>query len=294
MIPEWVSILFSYPHGFVPHLSLKSAETPIFTWLFMAACRTVNMNMLWQQTLNQPLVTAGWNDLKTCVTFWPNLGWCSTSLIRTEARTALMTSDFHYKPAVDPNVHSGWDRGYNGSAAPFGQECACSLVIHWAMAFSPLRFTHLALKSSDHFLLFTTAYEHQLSQGSVCQQLLWFSFALQLSPWRWMVWHCGLLPVNKTWSRFESLVCVWLERYVKYLVLAQIPVWLDVTSMWIDPGRDESSASALASWIEASFSLDVIINLLSSPISAVAWALSCLLLAEMVPCFRVGVGRAKK
>lgn len=60
--------------------------------------------------LSQPLVTASWNDLKTCVTYWPNLGWCSTSLTKTGARTALLTSDFHYKPPVDPNVHSGWDK----------------------------------------------------------------------------------------------------------------------------------------------------------------------------------------
>lgn len=113
----------------------------------MAACRTVNVNMLWQQILNQPLVTASWNDLKTCVTFWPNLGWYST---RTEARTALMTSDFHYKPAVAPNVHSGWDRGCDGSAAPLGQECACSQGIRWAVVFSGLLFA-LALKSSGHF-----------------------------------------------------------------------------------------------------------------------------------------------
>lgn len=116
----------------------------------MAACRRVNVNMLWQQTLNQPLVTTSWNNLKTCVTFWPNLGWCSTSLTRTEARTALMTSDFHYEPAVGSNVHPGWDRGCSGSAAPFGQECASSQRIHWEMMFSGLLFA-LALKSSGHF-----------------------------------------------------------------------------------------------------------------------------------------------
>lgn len=172
----------------------------------MAACRTVNANTLWQQTLNQPLVTASWNDLKTCVTFWPNLGWCSTSLTRTEARTALMTSDFHYKPAVDPNVHSGWDRGCNGSAAPFGQECSCSLGIYWAMVFSPLLFTYLALKSRGCFLLlFTTVHEHQLSQSSLCQHPSWFSFALQLSSWCWMVWLCGLLPVNNQCSSAQTL-----------------------------------------------------------------------------------------
>lgn len=60
--------------------------------------------------LCQPLVSASWNDLKTCVTYWPNLGWCSTSLTKTEAKTALLTSDFHYKPPVYPNVHSGWDK----------------------------------------------------------------------------------------------------------------------------------------------------------------------------------------
>lgn len=167
----------------------KSAETLIFTWLFMSACRTVNVNILWQQTRTQPLVTSSWNDLKTCVTFWPNLGWCSTSLTRTKARTALMTSDFHYEPAVGPNVHSGWDRGCNGSAAPFGQECAHSQGIHWAVVFSGLLFA-LALKSTGHFLLlFTTAPEQQPSQGSPCQHLSWFSFAPQLSPWPWTVWH---------------------------------------------------------------------------------------------------------
>ena len=212
MIPEWVSILFPV-HMVLYLVYISNQEKLIFTWLFMAACRTVNANMLWQQTLNLPLVTASWNDLKTCVTFWPNLGWCSTSLTRTEARTALMTWDFHYNPSVDPNVHSGWDREYNGSAAPFGQECACSFGILWAMVFSLLLFTYLALESSGRFIfIFTTAHEHQLSQGSLCQHLSWFFFALQLSPWHWMVWHCGLLPVND-----RIIECFGLEGTLKVI-----------------------------------------------------------------------------
>lgn len=229
----------------------------------------------WQQTLNQPLVTASWNDLKTCVTFWPNLGWCSTSLTRTEARTVLMTSDFHYKPAVDPGEHSGWDRGCNRSAAPFGQEYARSLGILWAMVFSPLLFTYLLLKCSGcSLLLVTTAHKHQLSQGSLCQHPSWFSLALQLLPWRWRVWHhnssAQTLHYN---SVLGLLVCVWVpgvhviwkdcwcgpgELYVKSLVcdLTSHRCGLIQTGMWefsVCINQLERSLASVWVWWSASY-----------------------------------------
>lgn len=213
----------------------------------MAACRTVNVNMLWQQTLNQPLVTASWNNLKTCVTFWPNLGWCSTSLTRTEARTALVTSDFHYEPAVGPNVHLGWDRGCSGSAAPFGQECVSSQGIHWEILRAAFCFG--TEKQWALLLLFTTAAGHQPPQDNPCQHLSWFSFAPQLSPWPWTVSH-WTAPWGSSCSSAQSLhhssvpgllvqVCSWFEMCVKSLVLAQITVQLDVPSMWMGAGRVE-------------------------------------------------------
>lgn len=218
----------------------------------MAACRIVNVNMLRQQTLNQPLVTASWNDLKTCVTLWPNLGWCSMSLTRTKARTALMTSDFHYKPAVDPNVHLGWDGEYNGSAALFGQECACSLGAHWAVKFSrcSLLTWHWKAVTVCSFspLLMTISYVRAVCASNCCDFPL-LSSSHQGTEWcdavgcsLWVITSAQTLRYSVCHaysSRFESLVCMWPEMYdLKSLAVAQVPVWPNVTSRWVGPGRD--------------------------------------------------------
>lgn len=108
---SWSEYLSFDPCGFVPCLFLKfqiSRNSDLYLAFYGSLWNCQHEYTLVK--LSQPLVTASWNDLKTCVTYWPNLGWCSTSLTKTGARTALLTSDFHYKPPVDPNVHSGWDK----------------------------------------------------------------------------------------------------------------------------------------------------------------------------------------
>lgn len=217
----------------------------------------------WQQTLNQPLVTASWNDLKTCVTFWPNLGWCSTSLTRTEARTALMTSDFHYKPAVDPGEHSGWDRGWTGQLHHLGrnmlvllgsceQWCShrCSLLICcWNAAaalssLSPLltniSYLRAAFASIRHGFPWLSSSCHGAEE---CDTVT----ALRKPCITTVCWVC--------WSVFESLVCMWFERTVDVdlgscTLNPLFVTWPHIDVDWSRQGC-ESSLSVLTSWREA-------------------------------------------
>lgn len=235
----------------------------------MAACRTVNVNMLWQQTLSQPLVTASWKDLKTCVTFWPNLGWCSTSLTRTEARTALMIQTFimsqlqalMYTQVGTEDVVGQLHHLSRNVLPPRGsieKWCSqgCFLLWHWkAVGTSPFHHCSWApaisgqsLPASVMVLLCSPALPMALNSVTLSSSL-------------------GILQLctNPALQQCASLLvqgCSWFEVCVKPLVLAQILVQLDgpIHVEWSRQGW-ASFGSALTSWIEANFSLGAIINL---------------------------------
>jgi len=104
---------------------------------------------------------------------------------------------------------------FNGPAAAFGQECACSLGILWAMAFLLLHSPYLVLKSNVCLhLLFSTVHEHQQAQGSPFQHLPLCSITPCLLVALSRVMLCGQLHMNLWCSSSQNPTLQWCAESV--------------------------------------------------------------------------------